>query len=155
MNQGVDMGGIRIGLALVVLAAATPALAIDDPDQLVRGLYRLDTVPTGRKAIDLYFAADAARALKADYKAGEVGAVDFDYRYNGQDFEIDKLKIDKGVESAGESRVTATFTNFEKPMSVVYRLCIAKKGWRIADVSDGAGQWRLRKMLRLPDKVVC
>jgi hypothetical protein len=144
-----------LALALMLSAVAAPAVAIDDPDQVVRSLYRLQTVPAGKKAIDTYFATDTAKALKADYKARKVGAIDFDYRYNGQDFEIAGLKIDKGVDSLNESRVTATFTNFGKPMKVIYRLCVGKNGWRIADVADGAGEWRLRKMLRLSDKVVC
>ena len=140
---------------LAALASGGPAYAVDDPDQVVRGIYRLQPVPAGKTSIERFFAADTAKALKADYKAGEVGAVDFDYRYGGQDFEIADLKIGKGVDGPNESRVTATFTNFGKPMSVVYRLCMAKTGWRIADVEDGAGEWRLRKMLRLPDKAVC
>jgi hypothetical protein len=149
------MRAISASIAFAILFLTTPAFAIDDPDELVRSLYRLQTVPAGKKAIDAYFAADTAKALKADYKAGEVGAIDFDYRYDGQDFEIADLKIGKGVDEAGGARVAATFTNFGKPASVVYRLCVAKAGWRIADVANADGRWALRKMLNLREPVRC
>ena len=141
-------------LAAMLLLLATPAAALDDPDQLVKGLYRRDTIPTEAKQLDWYFDADLARALKADSRTGEVGAIGFDYRYDAQDFEITALAFARTHRNS-EATVTASFANFGKPTRVVYKLCVRRTGWKIAEVSAGDGGWSLRRMLQLPQHVSC
>ena len=51
--------------------------------------------------------------------------------------------------------MAASFVNFGKPMTIVYRMCLGRTGWKIADVTDGEGAWRLRAVLKLPANVRC
>ena len=137
------------------LATATPALALDDPDQLVRSLYAREALPTSARDTAWFYAADLNQALKADSsRPGEVGAVDFDFRYGAQDFDVTGLKFSKTHQNSNAT-VAASFVNFGKPMTIVYRMCLGRTGWKIADVSDGEGAWRLRAVLKLPSAIRC
>ena len=143
-------------LAIAVLAALvfTPAVALDDPDQLVRALYRPEAAPSTRPELNRYFDPDLAGALWKDSQGEEVGAVDFDFRYDAQDVAITGLAFTK-THRNGEATVTASFANFGKPVRVVYRMCVRRTGWKITDVSAGDGVWSLRRMLRLGPARAC
>lgn len=143
------------GLLLAGLLLATPAFALDDPDQLVRAIYRPLAAPITPKDLARYFDADLARALRADSQGEEVGAVDFDYRYDAQDVQITGLGFSKAAWAGNGSLVTARFQNFGKPAAIAYRLCVRAKGWRIVDIAQGDGSWSLRQMLQLPPRKDC
>ncbi len=143
--------------ACLGLLLAAPATALDDPDQLVRQLYRRDSIPVSNAGVDRFFARDLARAMKKDMKSkDEVGVLDFDYRYGAQDFEVTELTFKKQAVGNGAT-VTASFKNFAKAEVVTYRMCIAAKGWRIADIAGASDEerWELRKMFKLPARTVC
>lgn len=78
---------------------------------------------------------------------GEVGRLDGDPLYNAQDIEIKNLSVSAPETSAGETRVTARFTNIGKPTRVIYLLTRTADGWRISDIryDDGSS---LRKILQ-------
>jgi len=148
---------LRALLVLSLLFAAAPAAALDDPDQLVRGLYRLKNIPVSHAGVDRYFSRDLARAMKNDMKSkDEVGVLDFDYRYGAQDFEIKGLTFARQGAGNGAT-VTASFSNFGKRQVVTYRLCLAPKGWRIAGIAGRSDEekWDLRQMFKLPARGPC
>ena len=143
-----------IVLTAVLALAGAPAAALDDPDQLVRAIYTRDALPTSERDMAWFYAADLKRALKADSSTGEVGAIDFDFRYGAQDFDVTGLTFSKVGQNA-EATVTARFINFGKPKTITYRMCLGRTGWKIADVTDGDGEWRLRALLQLPAQARC
>jgi hypothetical protein len=133
------------------------AAGVRPPAALVRRLYAHKLLPDH---VDRQFAHDLARAYHRDTShPGEVGAIDFDWRYGAQDFQITDLAIVRVPRPAGQppkvdlARVNVSFRNFGKPGLVTYRLCRSPvRGWRIADVSEagsGADAWDLRRMLKL------
>jgi hypothetical protein len=162
---------IRIAMAAIIVAVAVSAAAetpapLGAPPaavQVVRRLYAHKLTPTHVTGV---FARDLARAYRKDIShSGEVGEIDFDWRYGAQDFEITELKVEAtrlkpgAMPMADRGEVRATFKNFGKPYEVLYRVCrSAEGGWRIADVSSvgDADKWDLRQLLHLdPDKVRC
>lgn len=151
--------------AAAVLCSAAPSLALDDPDQLVRALYRLEYGFNGPGVADRFLAADAAAAYKLQLAADEPkGATGFDWRYDAQDIEISDLVIetsDPGVRSGPQGAravVQVSFRNFGQPAELTYELCLASAGWRIADVVRPADEdrepWSLRELLAIPAEPV-
>jgi hypothetical protein len=140
-------------LAVAVAASvAPPALALDGPKDLIHALYARRLLPMGRTQINRFLARDLAAAYGKDgANPDEVGAIDFDWRYSAQDMEITALTLTEAKDAKGAT-VVAHFKNFGKPGVVTYRLCIARKGWRIAVArgGDAADAWDLREMLKLP-----
>lgn len=151
---------IRIAATAAVLAVACSASAwAGAPGELVKSLYTEQTLGFDAAKSAHYFAADLAAALRADSSNPNEGrAVDFDYRYGGQDGRITGLQLIEDTDR-GQSRVVAVFKNDRRPHSVDWILCRRPDGsWRIADASSntGAEPWGLRTMLHLPaDPVAC
>lgn len=121
---------------------------------LIQALYAPSLTPFPEKpATDPFFTVELAKALKRDSHPGEVGAIDFDYRYGAQDVQLSNLHI-SAINTLDGERVVARFENAEKPYEVDYDLVLTRDGWRIADVSAPAQQgdeaWSLRAMLKLP-----
>ena len=135
--------------------APVPAPRTDLPGVgLIRALYAPSITPFPDKpAKDPFFTLDLAKALKADSHPGEVGAIDFDYRYGAQDVQLSNLQI-AAINTLDGERVVARFENAEKPYEVDYDLVLTRDGWRISDISAPAQQgdqaWSLRAMLKLP-----
>ncbi len=133
-------------IALAALSA--PATAQEGADRLVQELYKLESIPTNSGDIDRFFARDLARAIKRDIRGGEVGETNGgDYRYNAQDFKITDLKFERTTNRLG-GVVTVSFKNFDKPETVTYAMCLARRGWRITDVRPTG--WAMRDALKLP-----
>ena len=132
--------------------------------QVVRRLYAHKLTPTHVAGV---FARDLARAYRKDIgHPGEVGEIDFDWRYGAQDFEITELKVEAthldaagAMPMADRGEVRATFKNFGKPYEVLYRVCRSARaggGSPTCRQSAGTAKWDLRQMLHLdPDKVRC
>jgi hypothetical protein len=143
---------------LFVLAGSGAAHAAMEPKDVVLTLYSEENLSLSAARSQVYFARDLDAALKADTsRPGEVGAVDFDYRYGAQDLQVSGLQLIQEVDN-DEARVVAVFKNFGKANSVDWTLCRRPTGeWRIADASSntGAEDWDLRQMLRLPTPVHC
>jgi hypothetical protein len=121
---------------------------------VIRELYKPSLTPfPDNPANDPFFTEELARALKRDSHPGEVGAIDFDYRYGAQDVQVSEVTV-TAVNTADGERATARFDNIGKPYVVNYDLTLTRQGWRIADVSAPAQQgdtpWDLRQMLKLP-----
>jgi hypothetical protein len=135
--------------------ASSPQPRTDLPGlAVVRALYAPKLTPFPDKPDhDPFFTAELAGALKKDSHPDEVGAVDFDYRYDAQDVQITDLQL-TAVNTLDGERVAARFDNFQKPYEVDYDLVLTRDGWRVSDVSAPAQQgdqpWSLRAMLKLP-----
>ena len=97
---------IRIVIAAILAAgaaASNPAAAAGKASLLstVKSLYARKATPTRVRGL---FAADLAEAYEKDIgNPGEVGAIDFDWRYGAQDFRITRLHIGLGAR-AGRRR---------------------------------------------------
>ena len=150
---------VRAWLVLFVVLTAAPALALDDPEQMVRGLYHLKNAPIAAAQLDRLFARDLTRAITKDGKSkDEVGALDFDYRYGAQEWKIRGLKVATTAKELAGAEIEVRFRNFGKPNTVTYRMCLAKRGWRIADISGRSAEdkWSLRDLLKLTkQKIDC
>lgn len=163
-------------------ALSAPAATPSEPLVIVNSLYVRKAAPSH---VERLFAADLAAAYRKDTSdPNEVGAIDFDWRYDAQDVKITDLKVfwapppemsgpppmmtpgpGKGrgavlppVETPAPKAVEASFKNFGKPHAVFYSFCRTARGeLRIADVySPGRNGWSLRRMLKLdPERVLC
>ncbi len=148
-----------IGLwAVLALLAATPALA-GAPQDLVRSIYGHEALSLSPAQSAVYYAHDLDAALQADSSnPGEVGAIDFDFRYGAQDEQIAGLNFIEEVDH-DQASVVAVFKNFGKANSVNWTLCRRSDGgWRIADAWSNTGRdtWDLRDMLKLArDRIRC
>ncbi len=145
---------LAIGIGMI----AGPASA-QEPQDVIRAIYTEPNLSFTALRSAGYFAHDLDAALKVDSSnPGEVGAVDFDYRYGAQDAEISGLQFVPEVDG-DVARVVAVFKNFGKANSVDWTLCRRSNGdWLIADAASNTGQveWDLRQMLKLPpDRIRC
>ncbi len=149
--------GIGLGMALCLLAGS-PALAAA-PLDLVRSLYIVENLNFSPVQSAGVFSSDLDTALRKDSSnPGEVGAIDFDYRYGAQDEQIAGLNFIEQIDH-DQASVVAVFKNFGKANSVNWTLCRrGDGGWRIADAwsNTGSDTWDLRDMLKLPhDRFRC
>lgn len=149
-------------LGLAVALQGAPA-ATPEQVHLVERLYAREAAPS---QVGGLFARDLAAAYRKDTGTpGDVGAIDFDWRYGAQDLQVTGLKVEPARLPPGQAAmadralVRASFRNIGKPGEVFYRLCRRPDGaWRIADVysKDSPDAWDLRQMLKLdPEKVRC
>lgn len=125
---------------------------VSGAEQLVRGINAPEYMPVDDKAIDAFFATDLATKLKADRRTvGDMPMVDFDYRWNAQDFEITSSSYQATPAGADRAVVKVDFVNFNTPNATVYDLCRRASGeWRIYDVRSGDGDdSSLRLLLNL------
>jgi hypothetical protein len=141
----------RISFLLILTAiftfGAQAAAAQTAPRALVADLYKQHDAKRGpffqsksRARVDKYFSASLARLIwkEATRKnSNEVGKIDGDPLYNGQDFEIKKFVIGAAAVKAGSAKVNVTFTNFGEKQSI--RFLLVKEGgvWKIDDIDYG------------------
>jgi hypothetical protein len=138
-------------LALACLCLAGAAHAQSSPRALVQRLYGEPSLTMSGEGQERYLAADLTQAMRADSHPGEVGALDFDYRYGAQDVQVSGLNVLETIDN-DEAQVVAVFKNFNRPHSVNWKLCRRTSGdWRIYDAWSNTGEeWDLRTMLHLP-----
>lgn len=151
--------------AAAVLAVLTaPAVALDGPEETVRRVYDMDTLPSTAAGADALLARDMAEAYKRDLTMDEPQpSTDFDWRYGNQDWEITELVVGRAVDLPSVGGVVlrdvpVSFRDFNEPKTITWRMCLGRKGWRVADVRgpDESGVWSLRDMMKLPaDPIRC
>lgn len=135
-------------------AEAAPAPArLMAPEQYVAGFYKQEPKWDTPEAVRALFEPVLAEALIKDMSIpGEVGNVNFSFWCGCQDGEISDVKTTSRALTGGYE-VTARFTLFEKPKTIVYRLLTTEAGYRIADVwepaENGEEGWSLRRLLKL------
>lgn len=126
-------------------AAVAPDLASNaasgaaGAEQLVRTLNARSTIPETKAEFAKFFATDIAAAFKPEVDLGEVGSIDYDYRWNAQDFEIADVTYATASDGRGRATVTVSYKNFGEAGTTIYDLCRRESGqWRILDVRSGA-----------------
>jgi hypothetical protein len=81
-------------------------------------------------------------------RAHQRNGIDFDFIYDGQDYEISELAIQPGRTAGGRVTVVATFKNFKEPKRLEYDLVREGGAWRIAEIrSRQKPAWTLTKVL--------
>lgn len=140
-----------VAVLLTSVLAACGAYAQTSPKSLVQRLYSETSVTMDGRGLERYLATDLSQAMRADSHPGDVGAIDFDYRYGAQDVQVSGLNILEVIDH-DEAQVVAVFKNFRRPHSVNWKLCRRATGdWRIYDAWSNTGEeWDLRQLLRLP-----
>ena len=148
---------MRILTLLFALLLATPALAYDDPLEMMKALYQ----PYFKEPMD-FSEQDSLRSLglQALYEAdaadanGEVGRIDFDPFIQGQDWDTKEVTIGQPEVLGGTARVCVEFTNFDRPIVLTYSLVLERDGWKVDDVwwpADGDYEaMSLRRLLTAP-----
>jgi hypothetical protein len=134
------------------VAAETPAPAEMPPSEagaqfasaepLIADLYKQHDAEKGpfrerkRAVIDKYFAKPLADLIWKNEQrpAGEMGAIDADPLYDGQDFEIKKFAVGKAVIGGSKATVPVTFENFGEKKTVTYLMVREGDAWKIADI---------------------
>jgi hypothetical protein len=152
--------------ALVLAAAlAAPAAALDGPEQTVRRIYAMEDWHAAAQGPDSFLARDMATAFRRDLGQDEPSpAADMDWLYGGPGAEgVSGLEVENGVHVAsprGQTlmEVTVRFTEAGEPRAVIWRMCLARSGWRVADIRGahpGGAAWSVRDYWSLPNKVKC
>jgi len=131
-----------------VNASSTPISAggqitAASPESVVAELYKLHDAQKGpffqtkdRKLVDRFFTKPFADMIwKANHgPEGEVGAIDFDPLYDGQDFEIKNLKFSASGVTENSATVMADFLNFGEKRSVTHLMKMVDGAWKIDDI---------------------
>lgn len=133
-------------------AAATPESSgaeaqFASAEPLIADLYKQHDAEKGpfrerkRAVIDKYFAKPLADLIWKNEQrpAGEMGAIDADPLYDGQDFEIKKFAVGKAVVSGSKATVPVTFENFGEKKNVTYLMAREGAAWKISDIKYQGG----------------
>lgn len=153
--------------SLACIALAPPALALDGPEETVKRIYLMEDWFSQSQGPDTLLARDLVAAFRKDLGTEEPSpAADMDWRFGGgnADFDISDIKVERGVavpSPRGQTwmDVTVRYNDFNQPKTIVWRMCLAAKGWRVADVrgeyAPGA-VWSVRQDFGLRnDRVKC
>lgn len=138
-------------LTITITGFAQSKARTTDPDAIVKRLYAAQKAGTGpffqfknRAIVDKYFRKDLANLIWRDAvdAMGEVGAINFDPLYGGQDAQITNFVInstgwggDHKFGGADQAVVQVTFKNFGKEAMVSFQFERDKaKNWKIFDI---------------------
>ena len=141
-----------IVLALLTVAASCAVAAEDDPEEVIRALYKAHR-PWEHKEVDLanrvvlskYFSPELTKLflknaqLERDCPEGDLCGIEFDPILGSQDFD-DDLRFDLRITQATPAqagRFEAHFKLFNEEKAeqvVVFQLVQLKNGWRIDDI---------------------
>ena len=140
------------------LAAAEAARGVRDPRAFVEQFYAAyETYPNGPEW-PAYAYSDRLRALFEAYEtwtAGHedlVGALDFDWWVNAQEWELSDVRVTERREGAHRRIVAARFSNAGRPDEI--RFLFVRQGgrWYLDDAIEGTGRgdggWTLSALLR-------
>lgn len=153
--------------SLASLAVGGSAAALDGPEETVRRIYAMEEWYAHSIGPDTLLARDLIAAFRKDLATDEPSpAADMDWRYGGgnSDFDASEITIEPGVavpSPRGQTwmDVTVRYGELDQARTVVWRMCLASKGWRVADVRGeyvpGAA-WSVRQDFGLrADRVKC
>jgi hypothetical protein len=155
----------RLFLVLAMLAAALgPAAAeparrgVADPRDFVArtyGAYRSDPHRTPPESRFIHSARLAAlfAAYDRDLSGGDlVGALDFDWWVNAQDWAISEVRVTQIAEGPGRRIVIARWRNRDRVDSSRFHFVRWRGRWYLDDVVNGTGSgsdgWTLSALLR-------
>jgi hypothetical protein len=95
-----------------------------------------------RARVDKYFTKTLADLIwkDANDSSGEVGAIDFDPLYNGQDIEIKNFAVGKAEVNGDSAVVPVTFTNYGNKQNIKFQMARTNAAWKISDIIYGANE---------------
>src|SRR5258708_3032981 len=142
VRRNVLMGAL-IGVALATVGARA---AESSAKSFVEGIYAaykgkngngiaLDTHAAVKRYFEPKLAALIIRDRKDADKRGEVSTLEGDPFLDAQDWEIETVDVAVRAIAADKGSATVSFTNVDKPTTVVLDLVKLKEGWRIADIT--------------------
>ena len=151
-------------LTAVIFLFASPGFAqakVAAPGTVVVNLYAAEKAKKNlffqsksRVNLDKYFAKSLAdliwKDMKQSEKDNEPGSLDFDPFYNAQDFKISAFKVGKPEYGEGNAKladVPVTFKNFGKAETILFRLELVGKTWKISDIFYPSTGTSLKKIL--------
>ena len=125
-------------------SAETP-VPQSSPEALVSDLYKQKSSPffqtKDHGLVSKYFSERLAQLIWKDAVSskGEVGALDFDPRYDAQDTDIKKFSLRNSKSGKDEAEVIASFENMGRKTEITYSLVLRKMGWKISNIkyTDG------------------
>ncbi len=139
-------------LALLTVVASSAVAAGDDPEEVIRALYKAHRpwehkqLNLGKRAVlSKYFSHELTKLflknaqLERDCPKGDLCGIDFDPILGAQDFDDDlrfNLRITRGSPPQA-NRFEAHFKLFNEEKAektVVFQLVQSKNGWRIDDI---------------------
>jgi hypothetical protein len=133
---------------------AAPAQGVDDPRAFVAATYAAYRASNNATPnVDSAYSPRLA-ALFRDYAAAqspdEVGALDFDWWVNGQDWEISEPALTETNEGPDRRLITARFTNMGSAETIRFGFVRENGRWYLDDVLGGNGDegWTLSALLR-------
>ena len=154
------MGRILLGLAALALALPAAANAqVDDPRAFVAATYaRYARAANDPPAEPVRAYSPRLRALFAAYERWArahddlVGALDFDWWVNAQDWEIHGVAVTAGPGGANRRTILARWTNYGRTDSSRFLFVRIGRRWYLDDVVNGTGRepdgWTLSALLR-------
>ena len=128
-------------------AAAAPSAR--DAEKLVTNLYRDHDgnrspffQTDSRAPLDLYFEPSLAELIWKDVvdAKGEVGALDFDPLYDGQDVDPKNLIIHPAQPDGATLRVPVSYDNYGQKRKLTYVLASAGGAWKISNIRYDDGR---------------
>jgi ABC-type transporter MlaC component len=125
---------------------------IATPESLVKDLYKIhaedfkndkDRIVTAksRKNLDKFFSKTLADYFWKDLnsKGNEVGVLEFDPFYEGQDALIKNLVVGKAKLSGEKATVIVKFLNFNEKHTLTYKFVKENSAWKISDIKYADG----------------
>lgn len=126
-------------------SAETPVFQ-SSPDALVSDLYKQKNNPffqtKDHGLVNKYFSERLAQLIWKDAVSskGEVGALDFDPRYDAHDTDIKKFSLRKSKSGKDEAEVIASFENMGHKIEITYSLVLTTMGWKISNIKYADGR---------------
>ncbi len=152
---------ILLALALPAAAvAAARARGVTDPRAFVAGQYAAYVRGAGDHTPPdpVWTYSDRLRALFDAYNRWQrrhddlVGALDFDWWINAQDWELHDVNVTAAAQGPNRMLVTARFRNIDRRDEVRFQFVRAGRRWYLDDAIEGTGHgdngWTLSALLR-------
>ena len=121
--------------------------AAGSPAAVVAELYRIHEdgrgplfTKEGKKYHEQFFDEKLAGLIWKDLTEtpeGEVGHIDGDPLYNAQDMQIKNFRVGAAVVEGDDATVPVTFLNFDKKVTITYKLVKTGAGWKISNIVYG------------------
>jgi len=128
------------------LSSAETPVPQSSPDALVSDLYKQKNSPffqtEDHGLVNKYFSERLAQLIWKDAVSskGEVGALDFDPRYDAQDTDIKKFSLRNSKSGKDSAEVIASFENMGHKTEITYSLVLTKMGWKISNFKYADGR---------------
>ena len=133
-------------LGTIQLSSAETPVHQSSAEALVSGLYKQKSSPffqtKDHGLVSKYFSERLAQLIWKDAVSskGEVGALDFDPRYDAQDTDIKKFSLRKSTSGKESAEVIASFENMGHKTEITYSLLLTKMGWKISNIKYADGR---------------